>query len=494
VKRARAWSGGLILASLVLAAAGVLAAREDQVIRLLPPDTGELTGPVTFEALVIEPEPWSVVFLVDGVEAERRKLPPWQARVRLDAPPREQIVRVEVRNRGGEVVGSDELVVNRPHRPLRVTIEALEPLGESGVSVRARVSLPESVELDSVAVFLNRSAAGTYAADELEDGVLTVGIRRAGAQPSDFIRVEARLADGRTIEDVELVDAPGFTDEVDVRLVQLQVLVTDKRGAPVLGLERQHFRVRDGRELEEPDALFPAPDISLLLGLALDSSGSMRPLWPVTRLAAVSFLTETLGARDQGFLVDFDTRLTLVRSRTADVADLISGIDELEPEGGTALYDSILYSLIQFERQQGRRGLVVLTDGYDVNSASDPRRVIEFGKKLGVPIYILAIEPSVGGRGSGLTRGGGLGPGSGGAVHSLRLLTEPTGGRLFHIPSAEHLQRAFAQIRSELRNQYVLTYYTDQPPAAGEPPIVQVEVPGMKGLDVRTVFAADQIY
>ncbi len=494
MKTSSARLGGLAVAVLALMAGVVSPAHAGDVVRLLPPDPGELSGRVMFEALVIEPEPWSVVFLVDGVEADSRKLPPWQARVRLDEPPREQTVRVEVRNRSGAVLGSDELIVNRPRRALRVTIEALEPLGESGVSVRARVSVPESVELESVAVFMNETEAGRYGAGELSDGVLTVGIPRAEAQPSDFVRVEARLGDGRTIEDVELVNAPGFTDEIDVRLVQLQVLVTDKRGAPILGLQRQHFRVRDGKKLEEPARLFLAPDVSLLLGLALDSSGSMKALWPETRLAASTFLTETLTDRDQAFLVDFDTRLSLVRSRTGDVADLISGLDELEPEGGTALYDSILYSLVQFERQQGRRGLVVLTDGYDINSVSDPRRVIEFGKKLGVPIYILAVEPSVGGRSSGLGGVGGLSLGGGGDVHSLRLLTEPTGGRLYRIPSAEHLRRAFDQIHSELRNQYVLTYYTDQPPEAGEPPQVEVEVPGMKGLDVRTVFAADQVH
>ncbi len=489
----RAPAVGLLMSLAVFA----VAEERGALVRLLPAPSGPLSGRVLFEVLVIDPEPWQVVFLVDGVEAESRKLPPWEAKLRLDSPPREQTVRVELRARDGRTVGSDEMLVNRERTPLRVTIEGLDGLGDSSLAVRARVSLPEPVELESIAVYLNDELKGSHTPEALEDGVLAMGVERPDPRPDDFVRVEARLVDGRSIEDVELVEAAGFRDEVEVRLVQLQVRVTDKRGAPVVDLRREHFRVRDGGELREPAGLFLARDVALLLGLALDSSGSMKPLWPATQNAASSFLRQTVTDIDQGFLVDFDTQLRLVRSRTSSVPDLLAGLEELDPEGGTSLYDSILYSLVQFERQQGRRGLVVLTDGYDANSTSDPKRVIEVGRKLGVPVYILAVEGSVSGRGAlgGGRRGSsGLGLAGGGNVHQLRLLTDPTGGRLFRIPSVEHMHRAFAQIHSELRNQYVLTYYTEAPPSPGEPPQVRVEVPGHKGLETHVTFAADQIH
>ena len=80
------------------------------------------------------------------------------------------------------------------------------------------------------------------------------------------------------------------------------------------------------------------------------------------------------------------------------------------------------------------------------------------------------------------------------AVHALKLITDPTGGRLLRAGSAGGLERAFAQINAELRHQYVLTYYTDSPPTPGAPPRVELDVPGHKGLKAKVVFGADQIY
>ena len=233
--------------------------------------------------------------------------------------------------------------------------------------------------------------------------------------------------------------------------------------------------------------------MTLLLGLALDSSGSMRRIWPQTRQAASTFLGETLRQRDEGFLVDFDTRLRLVQARTADRALLQAALDELRPEGGTALYDSILFSLLQFDGQQGRRGLVVLTDGYDIDSQADPERAVEFGKRLGVPVYILALDS----QGSGRLPGRGISTGiddAGAAVQTLHLVTDPTGGRLYRVGSPEQIARAFTLINAELRNQYVLTYYTDTPPEPGRPPRVEIDAPGHKGLRAKVVFGEDQIY
>ena len=178
-----------------------------------------------------------------------------------------------------------------------------------------------------------------------------------------------------------------------------------------------------------------------------------------------------------------------MQQRTGDRAKLRDAFNAIVPDGGTALYDSILFSMLQFDRQQGRRGLVVLTDGHDVNSLADPNRAVEFAKKLGVPIYILAMQAG----------GSPRAPPRRGAAASdptsvLHLLTDPTGGRLFRVLSMEHLRDAFRIINSEMRNQYVLTYYTDSPPTAGDPPKVRLEVEKRKNFVVKVVFGQDQVY
>ena len=473
------------------------------VIRLLPPTGERRGGKVRLETLVTDPEVHNVIFHLDGEPVARRRSPPWAAEVRLASPPREQLVRVEALDADDRLLAADEMTVNRDARPLKVSLRSIEPAAD-GLVVRAAVSLPDTVELERLEVWYNDELRRSWTAAELAgggldgaafaDGELRIALETGEAGPQDFVRVNARLADGRAIEGVGLVSGREFAEEVDVRLVQLQVVVTNKRGLPMRGFTKEHFRIsEDGRE-RPPAGLFRADDVTLLMGLALDSSGSMRQIWPATREAAASFLGDTLTQRDEGFLVDFDTRLRLVEPRTADRSRLIAALDELEPEGGTALYDSILFSLLQFDGQQGRRGLVVLTDGYDVDSQADPRRAVDFGRKLGVPIYILALDNLAdAGRvpARGVTRRI-ADPGA--AVQALKLVTDPTGGRLYRVGSPEQIGRAFELINAELRNQYVLTYYTDTPPRPGRPPRVTIEAPGFTGLRAKVVFGTDQVY
>ena len=463
------------------------------VIRLLPPAPPGRDGKTLFEALLTDPEVHNVLFLVDGEVAARRRAPPWAAGVRLASPPREQLIRAEARDADDRLLAADELVVNRAVEPLRVALRSISPAA-GGLTVRARLSIPEPVRLERLEVFLNEELRRTYRPEELPGGELEIPLEAATPSPRDFVRLVAHLADGRSIEDVALVAGQEFQEEVDVHLVQLQVVVTNKRGLPMRGFHREHFRILENGREREPAGLFVADDVALLLGLALDSSGSMNPIWPQMQHAATTFLTETMGERDEGFLVDFDTRLRLVQERTADRQAMKAALESLEPEGGTALYDSILYSLLQFDRQQGRRGLVVMTDGFDVDSQADPERAIEFGQKLGVPIYILALDSQ---RTGSRVPARGIGTGidnPSAAVQELHLLTDPTGGRLYRVGTPEQIDRAFTLINAELRNQYVLTYYTDTPPEPGRPPKVEVEAPGHKGLEAKVVFGTDQIY
>ncbi len=464
------------------------------IIRLLPPASSQPGGRVLIETLLTDPEVHNVVFLLDGEIAARRRSPPWAATIRLASPPREQLVRAEARDTDDRLLAADEMLLNRQVRPLRVVLRSIEPSAR-GLVVQAEVSIPEEVELDRLAVFLNEELQRSYSADELTDGEIELILDATDPDPRAFVRLVAHLADGRALEDVGLVSAAGFEEEIDVHLVQLQVVVTNKRGLPLRGLQKEHFRISEDGRQREAAGLFIADDVTLLLGLALDSSGSMRQIWPQTRAAASSFLGETLRERDEGFLVDFDTRLRLVQARTGDRSQLQAALAQLEPEGGTALYDSILFSLLQFDRQQGRRGLVVLTDGYDVDSQADPERAVEIGKKLGVPIYILALDSQ--GAGGRLPRSRGISAGIGdaaAAVQALHLVTDPTGGRLYRVGNLEQISRAFTLINAELRNQYVLTYYTDSPPQPGKPPKVTVEAPGHKGLRAKVVLGSDQIY
>jgi VWFA-related protein len=319
-------------------------------------------------------------------------------------------------------------------------------------------------------------------------------VETADVDPEAFVSVRATLRDGRERENVALLDEKVFVEHVDVRMVELQLVVTDRTGTAVGGLGVEDFEVIESGQTRRPENLHPAERVGLLLGLAIDSSGSMWPLWDQTRAAASYFLDHTLNARDRAFLVDFDSELRLIEPPTADRQALAWGLERLSPHGGTVLYDSILFSMLQYEGEHGRRALIVLTDGVDSESRSDPKRAIEFGRRLGVPVYVIALSgaPAAasgpGWQHSSPRTTAALGEAA--ARNELRLITDPTGGRLFNVVTPEQMSRAFAEIRDELHRQYVLTYYTDRPPGEGGAPEVRVK---RAGLEVRSAVPLETL-
>ena len=468
------------------------------VLRVLPlkasPGT-QLSGRVLVQTLTMDPDIQRVDFLLDDEPVASRKLPPFEARVTLASPPREQVLRAVAYSAGGRELGADQIVLNLVDPPFRARITEIADGSRPGsLAVSAEVSVPRKAELLELAFYRGQELVAT-----LTEAPFRVEMQ-ADRSAQGFVRVEAVLRDGRRIEDVELLQPAGFSEEVDVQLVQLQVLVTDKSGAPITGLGPEDFEIVEGGEKREIQRLYVADDVALNLGLAVDSSGSMGPLWQQTRGSARQFLQSTLLPRDRAFVVDFDTRLRLLQPLTADKASLYAALGKLSPEGGTALYDSILFSLLQYDGEPGRRALIVLSDGFDSGSKADPNRAVEFGQRLGVPVYVIAMS-SRGSAASGMGRRGppgSTGPGGfsasagmqeGLARANLRLITKPTGGRLFQVVSVDQVPRAFAQIQDELRKQYVLTYYTETAPTE-RAPVVKVL---RKGLKVKAALPLDQV-
>ncbi len=461
-------------------------------IRILPPERGYrelLTGRVMIQTLTIDPQIAVVEFLLDGEQVARVTTPPFEARIRLGDPPREQTIEVRATSARGAHAGTDRLVLNRLDPPFAVRIAGITPDetdGQATVRVEAGISVPRSETLDRVEFYRTDRLVASF--DDFEGEAGPSGVRSvaadiptSGVTPQDFVRVVARLGDGRELEDVELLQGAQFQAEVDVQLVQLQVLVVDRNGNPVGDLKPEDFEVRENGQRRQVETLYVSNDIPLSLGLAIDSSGSMEPIWRQTNAIAEAFLNGALTWRDQAFLVDFDSTLRLIQPLTGSKPMLARGLERLFPQGQTALYDAILFSLLQYGETPGRRALVVVTDGFDSNSRSDPTRAIDFGKRLGVPVYVVAM------------RSIGFGPTTmedANLRNNMRLITGPTGGRLFQIESIDQMASVFDHIEDELRRQYVLTYYSQRPFGAAIEPEVRMT---RRGLRVRSALPLEAI-
>ena len=195
-----------------------------------------------------------------------------------------------------------------------------------------------------------------------------------------------------------------------------------------------------------------------------------------TRRAAVKFLGSTVLTRDRAFVVDFDRQPRLLHPTTSDLPRLLRSLARLEAEGATALYDAIVFSILQFEREAGRRALVVLTDGDDYDSRFGPKYCVELARTAGVPVYIIGL-----GALDTLRRTY--------SKKELRKVTEETGGRLYFVDSLDELDAAYAQINAELRSQYSLSFYADSDLDAAERRAVSVEI-RRPGHQARTVVGS----
>lgn len=443
------------------------------VVRLVPPPDQPVSGNTRFDALVSSDAVERVVFRLDGEDLEeRRRRPllerPFVARLPLAKPPRVQVVEAIAYDRGGREMGRDRIEVNRIDAPFRVRITALDgdlPSGE--MTLEARVSVPADARLERVEVYRGERLLGTYHTPEIQQKVSV-----AGASPDEFLRVAAFLSDGSSIDDVVLLGA-GASDEVDVNLVGLQAVVTDASGRPVEDLRQEDFSiVFEGRSFP-PQSFAYADDVSLLLGLVIDTSGSMQLVMHDTQRAAAKFLGTAVLPQDRAFLVDFDQRPRLLHPTTSDLSRLLLDLSRLRAEGTTAMYDAVVFSMLQFEREPGRKALVVLTDGDDRDSRFGPKDCIELARKTGVPVYIIGL-----GALDTLRR---VYP-----EKELRRVTEQTGGRLYFVDSIEELDGAYAQIQAELRSQYSLAFYADRDLNGEERREVRLEI-ARPGLEARTV-------
>ena len=472
---------------------------ENPAIRIVPPQRGRgelLGGKVEVQTLIIDPLILAVEFFVDGRFAGRARKPPFSIRLQLADPPREQTLEVRAWNTMGDFAGSDRITLNQIDMPfgVRITrIRGIQTGSFDSARVEAAISLPRTATLRLVDFHRGRDRVRTVRdfGDQAAAGVARTVTVEADMEygPADgFVRVTATLADGRSMEDAEILQGADYRSEIDVQLVQLQVLVTDRDGDPVSGLDAGDFEIREGGRRYSPEALLSARDVPLVLGLAIDSSDSMLRVWSEVREVAANFLDATLAPDDRAFLVDFDDTVSLRQPLTEDKTLLLRGIDRLIPFGGTAINDGILFSLLQYGREPGRRALVVVTDGADEHSRSRPEQSADYAARLGLPIYFIELDPTVtwterrGGR--VITR---YPARRQKARKRLERISRQTGGRLFHVPLtsddppwAERIEAVFDRIEEDLRNQYVLTYYSDRPPGTRIEPEIRVTRRGLK--------------
>lgn len=259
--------------------------------------------------------------------------------------------------------------------------------------------------------------------------------------------------------------------------MNLNVVVTDKTGRYVPGLEAAQFEVLEDGVPQEV-SFFSAEVTPLTVLLLLDASTSMRPSVAGVKEAAANFVRK-LWDGDKAIVGDFNEKVRFSTHFTDDVDRLIATIESLYPSGWTALYDSILISTDKLSQVDGRKALLVFTDGDDsrgqgFGSEATDDDAVEGGKLSEVTIYSIGFR--------GARRGGGGGVNKG----FLRRLAQETGGEAFFPGDMGELNQSFTRIQEELHSLYRLAYVPKNNRRAGGWRKLEVRLKEREDLVART--------
>jgi VWFA-related protein len=304
----------------------------------------------------------------------------------------------------------------------------------------------------------------------------------------------------------------GPTISVNVKLVTMFATVRDKHGALIRNLTKDDFVLQQDGHPQTITYFAPDSDLPLTLGLLVDTSMSQRRVLDQERDASHAFLDHMLREdKDKAFVIHFDREVELLQDLTSSRQKLEASLDQLgrpqfsqtggtgsaggDPDststsgggggrgsrgyggGGTLLYDAVFLASDELmKKQQGRKALIVLTDGVDHGSKETLRDAIETAERADTLVYSILFADHEGygngGYGGGHMGGGGMGGGGmGGGGHRrypqesrpdgkkvLQQMSKETGGRFFEVTKKETIDQIYSEIDEELRNQYALGY------------------------------------
>ena len=448
---------------------------EAKLIELIPPRAHDLTGPQQFRTMALNSFIRRVVFYLDGEQVGEDERKPFSARIDLGSELKPQEIEVVAYDRAGSEMGRDSLIVNRGRSAFEVELTRVEGDPIDGLlQVAVEVTVPLERSLERVELWWNDSLKKTFTR-----GPFAADIEVRGTGGADFVRAVAYLDDGSSFEDVELFGVSGGMEEVEVNLVEIYAVVTDQQGVPRRDLSQEEFSVRLRGDEVQIERFGLAEDIPLAMGLVIDTSQSMEALMQDTRIAAIRFLSDVVTEADRSFLVDFDSQPRLAQAMTQDLGEMVRGLGTMRAGGFTALYDSIIFSLLQFDEREDRRALILLTDGDDYKSRFSARQASLQSRAIGVPVYILSLAQLDSFR---LAQ----------RKADLEAIARQTGGHVFYVSSREELSPAYAKIGAELRSQYLLAFSTPQELSEKDLQKIEVKVRG-RGLSIRAVVGGRSV-
>jgi VWFA-related protein len=275
-------------------------------------------------------------------------------------------------------------------------------------------------------------------------------------------------------------ETPTFT--VGVNVVNILANVMDKHGAIIHDMQQTDFSIFEDGRPQGIRYFARQTDLPLTLGLLVDTSMSQERVLTAERTASFRFLDQVLREKkDQIFIMQFDLAVLTRQPLTSSYQDLNDALSQVETptrrelhnggNRGTLLFDAVVKASDEtMAKQQGRKALILLTDGDDNGSDATLENAIDAAQRADTLIFSILFSDS----------GRIHGPGQ----HILEHLAHETGGGFFEVSKKQTIDQIFDAIQDELRSQYSLGYVSDKPASTAEFRKIQLKV-GTPGLMVQ---------
>ncbi len=288
------------------------------------------------------------------------------------------------------------------------------------------------------------------------------------------IRVEAEDAAGVIVRDSVTLPAFEVTEQTEVGRILVEAGVYDATGRAATRLDPKSFKLREDGELQALDVV-ARETYAMNVVLLVDNSQSMQRRMAEVRKAAERFAL-SLDKGDTVTIAPFHTEIRTITGPTNDVPTISEAIAEMKASGGTAILDAVYGAVDLLDGMQGRRIIVLVTDGYDENSTLKLAEVIERAQSARISVYALAI-----GGVTGVSLNG---------ESTLRQLTSGSGGRVFFPWRDGELAAIARDVAEDAHNRYLMTYTPSNQKKDGTWRAITVEVPEGYKVQARAGYKA----
>ena len=246
---------------------------------------------------------------------------------------------------------------------------------------------------------------------------------------------------------------------INIRRVRLPITVTDKKGQFVSGLGAGDFLITEDKVPQQIDSFTSEENnnLPLYVGVLMDTSPSTAGKLKFEQESAMNFIQTVVRPRkDRVLFATFDDQVTLRQDFTDRLELLDRAVFATRATGKqTALYDAIWQFCDEKMRSaQGRRALVIITDGDDTYSRADIKDAIDIAQRTETTIFAISTKAGLSGSVPGVESGTVKDKGD----RDLDRLCDETGGAALFTGDMLQLERAFTKVARELRTQYLITY------------------------------------